>query len=251
MYYESRKNPENPKISFIIPFNNEEENVDFVLDELFAEDWVKEHKLEFIFVDDGSEDKTYELLKKWAEKDDRIKLIKLPKPRNGKSAALIAAFEIAEADWILLMDGDGQNIPSVYVKIIELLKSHKSVAGYREKRAAGFSRRIMSKFGNAIRKMRTKVPIKDAACIVMGFEKELIELLPKFEGMHRFIQTIFYWEGYNVVQISVPERVRQCGKSKYGINRLFKAWADLKGMLWFRKRMIKIKPEEIYTKNDK
>ncbi len=240
---------DNPEISFIIPFYNEQPNVDFVLGELLQESWTKTRAIEFILVNDGSEDDTLPMLLNWREKDERIVVLDLGKPHKGKSTALLAGFEVAKGKNIFLMDGDGQNVPADYEKIIALLEEYDSVAGYRAKRAAGLQRKIMSKIGNGFRKAVLKTPIRDGACIVMGFRRELLKFIPSVKGMHRFIQTIFYRAGVKLTQIPVSERPRRAGKAKYGLNRILKTYADLKGFRWFLKRLIKDKPFEIYRQN--
>ncbi|MCX7641443.1 MAG: glycosyltransferase family 2 protein [Elusimicrobiales bacterium] len=212
------------KISIIVPLYNEEKNIE----ELYNE--IKENvkNFELIFVDDGSNDKTWDVIKSIALKDFRIKAIRLT--RNfGQTQALKAGIKEATSSIIITMDGDLQNDPKDIPMIInKIYEGYDLVSGWRKKRKDSFlTRTLPSKMANVIISLITGVKLNDYGCTLKAYRKEYIEKIDLYGEMHRFIPALCSYLGAKITEVEVNHRVRKYGKSKYGFKRTFKVIFDL------------------------
>lgn len=221
------------KFSVVIPFYNEEENVEIVLNE------VKETcpGAEIIAVDDGSSDTT-------AEKIDAIEgvtLIKLPENR-GQSAALYRGLYSATTDICVMMDGDGQNDPADIPTLVEKLEAGEGdlICGYRANRQDSWSKKVASRIANNIRRSVLKDGIRDTGCTLKAMRREDVRFLIPFNGLHRFIPALCVNAGMKIVEVPVNHRARQYGLSKYTVGgRAVRGIWDMVGVSWFLSRQIK------------
>jgi len=211
-------------ISVIVPVYNEKENIEALYKKLIK---VLKKEDEIIFVDDGSTDGSYEVIKKIHERDGRVKCIKFA--RNfGKTAALMAGFEIAKGDAVVTIDGDLQNDPDDIPKLLEKLKEYDVVNGWRyDRKDPFFSKKLPSIISNKISRWLTGLKIHDFNCGLKAYKKECIKDLEIYGEMHRYIPAILYWKGYSVGEIKVKHHPRKFGKSKYGAARLIRGLLDL------------------------
>lgn len=220
------------EISVVIPFYNEEENVTLVINELLG----VLPKAEVIAVDDGSTDSTWAVI----QLDKRVKGVGLQK-NSGQSAALYAGFQQVTRKYCGMMDGDGQNDPNDLVRLVQLLIEGKGdlVGGIRAKRMDTLSRRVASKIANSIRRSCLGDSSKDTGCSMKVFRSEDIALIPPFNGLHRFLPTIFESAGRRLYEESVNHRARKFGESKYSIGgRAMRGVYDLIGVAWLMNRRI-------------
>lgn len=222
--------------SVVIPLYNEEDNVDALIDEL-REVLPPLGRFEVLAVDDGSRDRTRERL---LARSDLAELRVLTLRQNrGQSTAIVCGFDHARAPIVLMMDGDMQNDPHDFPRLLEALRDADGVSGIRAKRKDSFVRRASSKVANGVRNWLSGDQVVDSASGIKGFRTEVVRRMPRFNGMHRFLPTLARMCGAKVVEIPVNHRERQAGMAKYGVlNRAFRAFRDLLGVRWLRKRMI-------------
>jgi len=220
------------KISLIIPVHNEEGNIPIVyreakevLEELQRE---KNYDYEIIFINDGSTDRTLEVLKKIKIRDRTIRVLNMDRNR-GQSSALTAGFQMAEGEIIVSMDGDGQNNP-IYIKnlVTKLEEGYKVVTGYRVKRKAPFlTRTLPSKIANWLIAQITGVKLRDNGCSLKAYLSPIPKKYQIPKGLHRFLPALFGVKNSEVCEIPVIDRPRFYGKSHYNLKRTFEVIRDL------------------------
>ncbi|MDE3104156.1 MAG: glycosyltransferase family 2 protein [Acidobacteriota bacterium] len=217
-----------PKYSIVVPFHNEEENVTTLYDRLKA---VMEHvgqTFELVFVDDGSRDRTYRLLEEIAAVDSRVLVIKLR--RNfGQTSALAAGFDHAQGDFVLAMDGDLQHNPAEIPAFLgKLEEGYDVVSGWRSQRGDNFLlRRIPSRAANWLMAVLSGVNIHDFGTTFKAYRREVIQNIPLYGEMHRFIPALASWYGASICEIPISNPAREHGRSHYGISRTFRVFFDL------------------------
>jgi len=214
-------------LSVIIPLYNEEENVPPLYEKLkeYLESLKKEY--EILFVDDGSTDRTLSVLEEIQAKDNRVVVLSLR--RNfGQTAAFAAGFDFVRGDIVVTMDGDLQNDPADISKLLELIKDHDLVSGWRKKRKDPFfSRRLPSLVANWLISKVTGVKLHDYGCSLKAYRRDVIKNLKLYGEMHRFIPAVASWYGVRIAEVEVAHHPRLKGKSKYGISRTLKVVLDL------------------------
>ena len=158
---------------------------------------------------------------------------------RGQSAAIACGFDHARAPIVLMMDGDRQNDPHDFPRLLDALEDADGVSGIRARRQDAWLRRVSSKIANWIRNRLSGDQVVDSASGIKGFRVEVLRRIPRFKGMHRFLPTLVRMVGGKVVEIPVNHRARTAGQAKYGVmNRALRAFVDLCGVRWLRKRVI-------------
>lgn len=221
-----------PSLSIVIPFYNEEDTAKEVLEEVLRTN----PNAEIIAVDDGSSDKTWEIL----TSIDGIRPLQALVNR-GQSAAMYGGMRMASSDIIALMDGDGQNDPAdISTLVAELQKGDADViCGYRANRQDTGSRRWVSKIANKIRRAILNDGLKDTGCSVKVFHKSAVDFLVPFNGMHRYLAAFFLQANLKITELPVNHRSRFAGDSKYtNFNRAIRGIYDLFGMRWLMNRKV-------------
>ncbi|HVG27985.1 MAG TPA: glycosyltransferase family 2 protein [Acidobacteriaceae bacterium] len=217
-----------PKYSIVVPFHNEEENVTQLYDRVKD---VMEHveaSFEFVFVDDGSRDRTYRLLEEIAAVDSRVLVIKLR--RNfGQTSALAAGFDHSSGEFILAMDGDLQHDPAEIPQfLVKLEEGYDVVSGWRARRADNFVlRRLPSRAANWLMAKLSGVDIHDFGTTFKAYRREVIQNIPLYGEMHRFIPALASWYGATICEVPISNPARTSGESHYGIGRTFRVMFDL------------------------
>ncbi len=217
-----------PEISVVVPVYNEVENVDRLHEALgFALDAMG-RSYEILFIDDGSEDGTRELLRRAAASDSRLKAVFF-RSNYGQTAAMSAGFDHARGDIVITMDGDLQNDPADIPRMVEELeKGYDIVCGWRRDRKDALVTRLLpSKFANRLISWTTGVPIHDTGCSLKAYRGWVVRNLTMYSDMHRFIAALAAGLGARVSEIPVRHHARCFGKSKYGLNRIFRVLFDL------------------------
>ena len=217
-----------PKYSIVVPFHNEEENVTVLYARLKQVMEQVGDSFELVLVDDGSSDKTYKLLEEIVAVDSRVLVIKLR--RNfGQTSALAAGFDHASGDFILAMDGDLQHDPAEIPNFIAKLdEGFDVVSGWRKERIDNFvMRRIPSRCANWLMAKLSGVDIHDFGTTFKAYRHEVIQNIPLYGEMHRFIPALASWFGATICEIPIKNVHRERGKSHYGIGRTFRVFFDL------------------------
>lgn len=214
-------------ISLIIPVYNEEES----LPRLFAaieETAGSLPPLEAIFVDDGSTDRSYELLSRQAAKDPRFKVIQFA-VNAGQTAAIQAGIDYAAGDILVFMDSDLQNDPADIPKLLARLdEGYDVVSGWRKDRKDNpIKRNLPSHIANSIISAVSGVRLHDYGCTLKAYKRNVIKPVRLYGEMHRFIPIYATWQGARVAEIPVTHHAREFGSSKYGLERIFKVILDI------------------------
>lgn len=226
-------------VSVVVPFYNEEDNVLPLAERIEAVfSGLVDYDYECLFVNDGSRDGTRAAIDAAAAANARIRPVHLVQNR-GQSAALVAGMRRARGEYVLTLDGDLQNDPADFPRMLELLKTHDCVCGYRAKRNDSRLRRISSKIGNGAREAMLKDGIRDAGCGSKGFRRRCIEHIVPFNGAHRYFAVMMRTAGMTIAECEVRHHPRMHGSSKYGINnRLWRGIYDLFGVRWLKRRYV-------------
>ena len=215
-------------ISIVIPAYNEEENIPVLYERLkkVLDSLGKDY--EIIFVDDGSEDRTPEVLKEIAEKDKKVKVIRFRR-NYGQTAAMYAGFEHAKGDVIITMDADLQNDPEDIPKLLEKMEEgYDIVSGWRKDRKDPFlSRKLPSKIANWIISKVTGVELHDYGCTLKAYRAEIAKRYRLYGDMHRFLPALAKRFGARITEIPVRHHPRLYGRSKYGIGRTVRVILDI------------------------
>ena len=218
-------------ISVVIPLLNEAES----LPELSA--WiakvmeVNEFSYELIFVDDGSTDKSWEVISGLAKKDTRIHGIRFRR-NYGKSAALYCGFDKAQGDVVITMDADLQDspdeIPALFKKIKE--EGYDVVSGWKQKRKDNVvTKNLPSKLFNATARLITGIKLHDMNCGLKAYAHDVVKNIEVYGEMHRYIP----YAGFSKIgEMPVHHQKRKYGKSKFGMNRFINGFLDLLS-IWF------------------
>lgn len=214
-------------ISVIIAAYNEQDNIGPLYRELKGVLEKITNSFEIIFIDDGSKDNTFFILKKLHDEDNRVKVIKFSR-NSGQTAAWRAGFKYFNGKIAITMDADLQNDPKdISLLLNELKNGYDVVSGWRWDRKDRFSKKIYSKIANFIRRFLVKEKIHDAGCSLKIYKRETVKDLNIFGEMHRYITTILLLKGFRIGEVKVNHRERIRGKTKYGTARLFKGFLDL------------------------
>ena len=229
-----------PDLSVVFPVYNEEENIPILLREIAAALHGKGWSYEIVAVDDGSTDRSLDILRQVRAEQPALRVLALEK-NSGQTAALDAAWRAARGRLVVSLDADLQNDPADIPAMVGRLEESGSdmVIGVRVNRADTWSRKVQSRIGNSVRNWITGDVITDTGCSLKLVKREAIERVRLFTGMHRFLPTLVRYAGYRVVEMPVNHRPRRFGASKYGaMNRAFRGLADCFAVRWMGRRML-------------
>ena len=225
-------------ISVVIPLFNEEES----LPELHS--WIarvmqeNDFSYEIIFVDDGSTDRSWEIIKQLREESENVKAIKFRR-NYGKSPALHCAFEKAEGDVIITMDADLQDSPDEIPELYRMVREdgYDLVSGWKKKRYDDkLTKNLPSKLFNATARRISGIKIHDFNCGLKAYDQSLAKSIEVYNDMHRYIPVLARNAGYTKIgEKVVQHKSRKYGKSKFGANRFVNGYLDLM-TLWFLNR---------------
>ncbi len=236
---DSTKTENSPELSLFLPVLDEEENlrpmhakISSALDSLGK-------TAEVIYVDDGSTDKSLEILKSIAAEDGRVRVISLRR-NYGQTAAMSAGIDAAKGEILIPMDADLQNDPADIATLLPLIRTFDLVCGWRKDRHDNLTRKISSRIANAVRSAVTGDRVHDTGCSLKLFRRSVVDKLQLFEGMHRFFPALALMHGFTVAEVPVRHYPRAHGTSKYGVgNRLFKGLYDLAAVRWMQHRCLR------------
>jgi glycosyltransferase involved in cell wall biosynthesis len=216
------------KYSIVVPLHNEQENVTYLYDRLKAVMEASCQTFEMVLVDDGSVDRTFDMLREIASVDSRVTVVKLR--RNfGQTAGLAAGFDHARGEYIIAMDGDLQHDPAdipIFLEKVE--EGYDIVSGWRKERIDNFwMRRIPSRIANWVMAKLSGVDIHDFGTTFKAYRREILEQVPLYGELHRFIPALASWHGASIIEVPIRNIMRERGESHYGISRTFRVFFDL------------------------
>jgi dolichol-phosphate mannosyltransferase len=229
------------EVAVVVPVCNEAQNVAPLARQIAA---VLRGRVAFemIFVDDGSTDGTAEAALRAREEGlSELRLLR-HSFRSGQSAAVCSGVRAARAEWIVTLDGDGQNDPADIPALIAARDGAENTGvrlfmGNRVSRCDTWLRRLSSRIANGVRGGLLGDGTPDSGCGIKLFHRDTFLALPAFDHMHRFLPALFQRAGGRVVSIPVGHRPRTHGRSKYGLHdRLWVGIVDLFGVMWLKAR---------------
>ncbi len=213
--------------SIVVPFHNEEENMPPLyrlltrVMEAIGEDY------ELVFVDDGSSDRTQIIMREISALDPRVTGVRLR--RNfGQTPALAAGFDYAQGEVVIAMDGDLQHEPEDIPRFLaKIEEGYDVVSGWRQNRQDGFLRTFPSKIANKMMARASGVPIHDFGTTFKAYRREVLERIPIYGQMHRFLPAMASVEGASIAEVPIVDKPRVNGKSHYGLSRTFRVMFDI------------------------
>jgi glycosyltransferase involved in cell wall biosynthesis len=222
----------NYSYSIIVPIYNEERNISILSREIEIVLSELKRDYEVLWVDDGSEDRSWEEISKLSSPNRGIRLSR----NEGQSAALMAGIDNSKYRAIITLDGDLQNDPADFPSLIERFeKGYDVVTGIRSKRKDNlFLRRIPSYIANSLARLITGSKVTDLGCTLRVFKKSLVDDNRIVGEMHRVLMIFFQNSSARILEVPVNHRPRIHGKSKYGLVRTFKFVADLLLVKWVK-----------------
>lgn len=223
-----KKKQRRPYLSVVLPVYNEEENIRLQYDQIIKAVKPLNVTYEIVFIDDGSADRSAEILREIAGSDRSVKLVVFR--RNfGQTAAMSAGIDFAAGEIIVFMDSDLQNDPGDIGALFEKIEEgYDVVSGWRVKRQDKFlSRKLPSRIANRLIAKVTGVKLHDLGCSLKAYRGDLLRQVNLYGEMHRFIPVHASWLGAKITEVPVAHHARRFGKSKYGIIRTFKVLLDL------------------------
>jgi glycosyltransferase involved in cell wall biosynthesis len=222
-------NPDASKVtlSVVIPLYNEEKSLAELYNRIILSLKSLSLNCELIFVDDGSTDNSFSVLKDLHKKDDRIKVIRFRK-NFGKSAALSAGFKEATGKTIVTIDADLQDLPEeIPILIKKIEEGYDLVSGWKFKRKDPLVRRVASRLFNSVTTFYTGVKIHDFNCGLKCYRREVTEEIELYGELYRYIPALASWKGFKVGEVKVNHQPRIHGKSKFGGERYVRGFFDL------------------------
>lgn len=230
-------------ISLVIPLFNEEESLPVLMADIYKVMEELPYSYEIIMVDDGSRDKSWNVVEELAQTYSLIRGIRFQR-NYGKAAALQKGFEAAKGEVVITMDADGQDrpteIPELYRMITE--DGYDLVSGWKKKRHDPPSKTIPSKLFNRVVRMVSGIKLHDFNCGLKAYKNQVVKSIEIYGAMHRYIPLLAKWAGFdNIGEKVVEHREREHGVSKFGGKRLITGGLDLLSLLvvqrYFKKPM--------------
>ena len=226
------------EFTIIVPVYNEEDNLARVEEELLAYTKIASKPTKILFVNDGSMDKSQQLIEDICTRNDAFFYI-LFKENRGLSAAIKAGFDHADTPLVGYIDSDLQTAPSDFNLLLEHIKDYALVTGVRANRKDSFVKNMSSKIANGIRRAFTKDGMDDTGCPLKVIQTDYAKRIPMFKGLHRFLPAMILLQNGNIKQVPVQHFPRIAGQAKFGLwNRLLGPLMDCFAYLWMKKKYI-------------
>ena len=215
-------------LSIIVPLYNEEDSVTPLYEAIVKSVDRMGIEYEMLFVDDGSKDNTVPVASELAATDKRLRIIKFRR-NYGQTPAMAAGIDNAVGKILVTMDGDLQNDPDDIPELVrEVEQGYDIAVGWRHNRQDKLvTRKIPSVIANWLIGKITGVPIKDNGCSLKAYRADVIQQIPLYSEMHRFIPAMTSLAGTKIAEIKVKHHARAFGESKYGLTRIYKVLVDL------------------------
>lgn len=226
----------NTEISVIIPLLNERDSLSELTDRIRHA--IDKYAYEILFVDDGSDDGSWDLIESLSASDESIKGIKLRR-NYGKSSALQAGFKEASGHFIITMDADLQDDPFEIPEMIQRLKKGADlVSGWKKVRHDPVSKTVPSRFFNAVTSWTTGIKLHDFNCGLKAYRRKVTEHIHLYGELHRYVPLLAKWQGFsNIEEQEVKHHPRKYGSTKFGLSRFMHGFLDLLTLLFVQRYM--------------
>lgn len=226
------------QFTIIVPVYNEEDNLERVEKELLAFTKIASKKTSILFVNDGSKDKSQQLIEAICLRNEVFNFINF-KENRGLSAAIKAGFDHVEAPLVGYIDSDLQTAPGDFNLLLEKIGPYDLVTGVRANRKDKFVKNMSSKIANGIRRAFTHDGMDDTGCPLKVIKTVYAKRIPMFKGLHRFLPAMILLQNGKVIQVPVQHFPRIAGTAKFGVwNRLLGPLMDCFAYLWMKKKYI-------------
>lgn len=226
----------NPEVSVVIPLLNEESSLKELTEGIIQA--LESTTYEIIFVDDGSDDNSWNVITDMHKKNNDIRGIRFRR-NYGKSDALQAGFEEAEGRYVVTMDADLQDDPKEIPAMIEMIKNGSDlVSGWKKVRHDPITKTIPSRFFNAVTRWTTGIKLHDFNCGLKAYRREVVKEIYLYGELHRYVPLLAKWKGFgNISEKTVKHHSRKYGKTKFGISRFLNGFFDLLTLLFVKRYM--------------
>ena len=217
------------QISIVIPLLNEYESLPELHEWIARVMQENNFTYEVIFIDDGSKDKSWQVIEQLSANDPRVKGIKFRR-NYGKSAALHVGFDAAQGDVVVTMDADLQDSPDEIPDLYKMITrdAYDLVSGYKQKRHDPLSKTIPTKLFNWATRKMSGIKLRDFNCGLKAYRKEVVKSIEVYGEMHRYIPVIARWAGFERIgEKVVHHRERKYGYTKFGLERFINGFLDL------------------------
>ncbi len=228
------------KYSIIIPLKDEEENIIELVKEVEEVMQDLNEPWELICVDDGSTDQTPNLLRELQTEKRFLRTITFD-GNYGQSSAFDAGFRAAEGEFLITLDGDRQNDPKDIPALLKAIDECDLVCGIRVNRKDSWSKKLTSRIANPIRSAFCKDGVKDSGCSLKAYRRSCFDHIKMYNGMHRFLPSLFRVEGMRIKEVPVNHRPRTKGKTKYTFFNRYSSIIDMFAVHWMSKRQLNYK----------
>ena len=226
-YEKPAKREDRVDVSIVIPLLNEAESLPELYQRIVAALEEAGVSFEVLFVDDGSRDGSFETIRRFRENDDRVRAIRFRR-NYGKSAALAVGFEAARGDAVVTMDADLQDDPAEVPGMVDLLgEGYDLVSGWKKDRKDPLSKRLPSKLFNRVTGIVSGLRLHDFNCGLKAYRREVVETIPVYGELHRYLPVLAHWAGFRVTETPVLHHPRKHGSSKFGLGRFTHGFFDL------------------------
>jgi dolichol-phosphate mannosyltransferase len=228
----------NKELTIIVPVYNEEDNLERVEKEMAAYAHSAKIPVKILFVNDGSKDKSQEMIEKICANSDIFNFLSFQENR-GLSAAIKAGFDETTTSLVGYIDSDLQTAPSDFDLLLAQIDEYDLVTGVRANRKDSFVKNMSSKIANGIRRTFTKDGMDDTGCPLKIIKTDFAKRIPMFKGLHRFLPAMILLQDGKVKQVPVQHFPRIAGEAKYGLwNRLLGPLMDCFAYVWMKKKYI-------------
>lgn len=223
-------------ISIVVPLLNEKESIRELTERI--EKALEAYSIEILFVDDGSDDGSWNEIEALSQSDNCVRGIKLRR-NYGKSSALQAGFMEAEGEFIVTMDADLQDDPFEIPAMIQKLENGADlVSGWKKVRHDPISKTVPSRFFNAVTRWTTGINLHDFNCGLKAYRREVTRHIHLYGELHRYVPLLAKWQGFgNIEEQEVKHHPRKYGTTKFGISRFMNGFLDLVTLLFVHRYM--------------
>ena len=214
-------------VSVVVPLFNEAESLPELHERIVAALEASGKSFEVLYIDDGSRDESFGTIRGLREHDERVRAIRFRR-NYGKSAALAVGFEASHGDVVVTMDADLQDDPAEAPGMVDLLsEGFDLVSGWKKTRKDPLSKRIPSKLFNWVTGIVSGLRLHDFNCGLKAYNREVVETIPVYGELHRYLPVLAHWAGFRVTEKQVLHHPRKHGHSKFGLGRFTHGFFDL------------------------
>jgi glycosyltransferase involved in cell wall biosynthesis len=214
-------------ISVVIPLYNEEDSLKELHQQLRTALSRMNIRYELLFIDDGSTDRSFQVLRDLKRMDKHVKIVRFRR-NYGKAAALAVGFEKSQGNVVITMDADLQDDPAEIPALRRKLdEGYDLVSGWKKARRDPITKTLPSRFFNFVTRLLTGIKLHDFNCGLKAYRRDVVKTVKVYGELHRYIPVLAHWEGFRIGELVVQHRARRYGKTKFGFGRFWKGFLDL------------------------